>query len=158
MSVNRYKPHVLIIPEDDANRQLANGFNLNISATQLQVEQAARGWRHVYEIFVSDYAPLMDKFKNRFIVLLIDFDDDLDRLQEVKLQIPHDLADRVFILGARTEPEALKQAGLGSYEAIGRTMAEDCQNKTQTIWGHELLRHNEGELNRLREAVCAILF
>ena len=26
MSVNKYKPHVLLIPEDDANRQLANGF------------------------------------------------------------------------------------------------------------------------------------
>ena len=26
MSVNRYRPHIMILPEDDANRQLANGF------------------------------------------------------------------------------------------------------------------------------------
>ncbi|MGO9485004.1 MAG: hypothetical protein ACLPX9_10535 [Rhodomicrobium sp.] len=158
MSVNRYKPHVLVIPEDDANRQLAVGFDLNMSTNQLQVEQVARGWRHVYEIFVSDYAPTMDKFEHRIIVLLIDFDDDLNRLQEVKRQIPAHLTNRVFILGARTEPEALKQAGLGAFEAIGRTMADDCRSGTQAIWAHELLRHNEGELNRLREAVYAILF
>jgi hypothetical protein len=26
MSANKYKPHVVVLPEDDANRQLANGF------------------------------------------------------------------------------------------------------------------------------------
>jgi hypothetical protein len=118
----------------------------------------ARGWSHVCESFVSDLAPTMTKFQDRFIVLLIDFDGANNRLQKVQKQIPAHLADRVFVLGAQTEPEALKQAGLGSYEAIGRTMAEDCQNGTQTIWDHELLKHNEGELKRLREAVCANLF
>ena len=29
MSVNKYLPHVLVLPEDDANRQLANGFLLD---------------------------------------------------------------------------------------------------------------------------------
>ena len=29
MSVNKYQPHVLVLPEDDANRQLANGFLLD---------------------------------------------------------------------------------------------------------------------------------
>lgn len=100
----------------------------------------------------------MDKFKNRFIVLLIDFDGDVNRLQEVQQRIPAPLADRVFVLGVQTEPEKLKQAVPGSYEDIGGRMAEDCRNETQTIWDHELLRHNEGELNRLRKAVCAILF
>jgi hypothetical protein len=157
MSINRYKPHVLIIPEDDADRQLANGFVLNIGVRQVQIEPVARGWSHVCESFVSDHVPLMDKFKDRFVVLLIDFDGDNNRLQKVREQIPAPIADRVFILGALTEPEALKQSGLGSYEVIGRTMAEDCRNGTQTIWAHELLRHNEGELIRLREAVCAIL-
>jgi hypothetical protein len=26
MSVNREKPHIWLVPEDDANRQVANGF------------------------------------------------------------------------------------------------------------------------------------
>lgn len=28
MSTNKFQPHVLIFPEDDANRQIANGFLL----------------------------------------------------------------------------------------------------------------------------------
>ena len=31
MSVNVYKPHVLVLPEDDADRQIANGFLLDPS-------------------------------------------------------------------------------------------------------------------------------
>ncbi len=162
MSVNKYLPHILIIPEDDANRQLANGFALDISTRQVQILPVAGGWLHVCDIFVSNHAPLMDKYEKRFIVLLIDFDGNLNRLREVQQlieqRIPAPLTGRVFVLGARTEPEELKRCGLGSYEAIGRTMADDCRNGTQTIWAHELLRHNEGELNRLREAVCSILF
>jgi hypothetical protein len=30
MSVNKYQPHVLLLPEDDANTELANGFVLEI--------------------------------------------------------------------------------------------------------------------------------
>jgi hypothetical protein len=31
MAVNRYKPHIYVVPEDDANRQIANGFLLHPS-------------------------------------------------------------------------------------------------------------------------------
>jgi hypothetical protein len=30
MSVNEHQPHVLILPEDRANLQLANGFHLEV--------------------------------------------------------------------------------------------------------------------------------
>jgi hypothetical protein len=72
-------------------------------------------------------------------------------------RIPERLADRVFILGALSEPEALK-ANLGSYETIGLKMARDCREETNTTWGHDLLRHNASELDRLRERVRPILF
>ena len=26
MSINKHKPHLLVLPEDDADRQIANGF------------------------------------------------------------------------------------------------------------------------------------
>ena len=92
------------------------------------------------------------------MVLLVDFNDDPERLSRVQAEIPEDLRPRAFILGARPEPEALKQAALGSYEAIGNGMADDCRNGTQRIWGHDLLSHNEGELSRLRDAICNVLF
>jgi hypothetical protein len=34
MSVNKYLPHVLVLPEDDANRQLATGFEIEVKHTR----------------------------------------------------------------------------------------------------------------------------
>lgn len=91
------------------------------------------------------------------MVLLIDLDGDQNRLNRAKAAIPSHLADRVFILGVLTEPEDLK-VDLGIYETIGQAMAEDCREGSDTTWGHDLLRHNESELDRLRRDVLPILF
>jgi len=159
MSVNKYLPHVLVLPEDDANRQLANGFLLDqyLSTRKIQVLEEVGGWIQVLERFLSDYVAGMDLYQSRFMVLLIDFDGRKERLQDAKARIPENLVDRVFILGALSEPEALR-AKLGSYETIGLAMAQDCREETNTTWGHHLLRHNTGELDRLREHVRPLLF
>ena len=54
MSVNRYLPHVLALPEDDANRQLANGFLLDqyVSTHKIQVLPEVGGWTQVLELFL----------------------------------------------------------------------------------------------------------
>lgn len=159
MSVNRYQPHVLVLPEDDANRQLANGFILDqsLSTRKIQVLEPAGGWNEVLDRFKSDHVNAMDRYDKRFTVLLIDFDGQAGRLNNAQAIIPDRLKDRVFILGTWSEPEALRQ-DLGSYEAIGLAMAKDCREETDTIWGHKLLLHNASELNRLRECVRPILF
>jgi hypothetical protein len=149
MSVNRQQPHVLVLPEDDANRQLANGFLLDpyLSHRNIRVLEEAGGWTKVLERFLSDHVLAMSRFPGRFMVLLIDFDGRKDRLKDAKARIPEHLTDRVFILGAWSEPEALR-ASLGSYETIGLAMAQDCREETVTTWGHDLLRHNASELQR----------
>ena len=159
MSVNRYKPHVLVLPEDDANRQLANGFLMDESLTArgIQVLEVAGGWIEVLDRFKSDHISGMDKHPDRFMVLLIDFDGKQDRLSRAKIEIPARFIDRVFILGVWTEPEALR-ASLGSYETIGKAMAKDCREETGTTWGHALLQHNASEIDRLRRHVRPILF
>jgi hypothetical protein len=73
-------------------------------------------------------------------------------------RILQDLIDRVFVLGVLTEPEALKGSGLGSYETIGREIAKDCRERTDTIGAHKFLRHNSNEIERLRRHVRPILF
>jgi hypothetical protein len=160
MSLNKFQPHVLVLPEDDANRQLANGFLLDqyLLSWRIQVLEEAGGWIKALERFNSDHVVGMNRFSGRFIVLLIDFDGHLERLSQAKAEIPNDLTERVFILGTSTEAEALKQAGLGSYEEIGLAMAKDCREGTDSIWGHDLLRHNASELDRLRACVLPILF
>jgi hypothetical protein len=43
--MNKYKSHILILPEDDANREIANGFNLNenLDDRSIQILPSAGG-------------------------------------------------------------------------------------------------------------------
>jgi len=100
----------------------------------------------------------MNRYPARLMILLIDFDGHQTRLAEAKAEIPRELSERVFILGALTKPEDLRQAELGAYEEIGSGMAKDCREGTDTVWGHDLLRHNAPELERLLQHVRPILF
>ncbi len=159
MSVNRHQPHVLVLPEDDANRQLANGFLLDQSllVRKIQVLVPAGGWIKVLESFEAEHIPEMERYPYRFMVLLIDFDGRQGRLRDAKSRIPANLQDRVFVIGSWTKPEQLKPE-LGSYEKIGLKAAKDCREETDYTWGHELLKHNSGEVDRLRSSVRSILF
>lgn len=119
--------------------------------------EEAGGWIQVLARFKSDHISGMDRFTERRMVLLIDFDGNHHRLDDARAAIPDRLTPRVFILGALTEPEALR-ADLGDFETIGGAMAQDCRQETNTIWAHALLQHNQNELNRLNHDVRPILF
>jgi hypothetical protein len=160
MSVNRYRPHVLVLPEDDANRQLANGFLLHpdLPPRAIQVLEEVGGWKEVLLRFRTDHIAGMERYADRFIILLIDFDAQEGRLQYAKAGVPEQFSERVFFLGAWTEPEALKKALSRTYEEIGQDLARDCRDGNDNTWRHELLRHNAAELDRLRTSVRPILF
>ena len=160
MSVNKYLPHVYVLPEDDANRQLAIGFQLGDLSDfrQMQVLNVAGGWQKVVQCFKEEHIHGMDRNTNRFMVLLIDFDEQENRLKNVKAEIPEHLKERVFVLGAWSEPGKLRPDFGSDYEKIGSAMAKDCHDNTEVTWGHELLRRNADELERLRNLVRPILF
>lgn len=167
MSVNRYKPHVYVLPEDRANSALANGFHLGLGVTstrQFQVLAERDGWEKVVETFLSGEVGGMDKHPESSMILLLDLDDRPDRFDPVKADIPVRLADRVFILGVKSEPEELKRderlrrEKLCSLEKIGEALAQECREHTDRLWHHDLLRHNSGELERPRKHVRPILF
>ncbi|MEW6206749.1 MAG: hypothetical protein AB1631_00175 [Acidobacteriota bacterium] len=162
MSINKNLPHVLVLPEDAADSELAISFLLSVDQqNQMRVLPVARGWKKVFELFKSDHIAEMNRYPDRFMVLLIDFDGKVEfKLRFGKKFIPEDLADRVFVLGTLTNPEDLKKAKLGSYETIGSVLAKECREETYTTsgWGHDLLQHNADELDRLRQRVRSILF
>ena len=160
MSVNKYLPHVYVLPEDDANRQLATGFQLGDLSDfrQMQVLNVAGGWQEVVKCFKEEHVSGMDRNTNRFMVLLIDFDEQQNRLNNLKAEIPEHLKERVFVLGAWSEPEKLRPDFGSDYEKIGLAMAKDCRNNTEITWAHKLLSHNARELERLRIHVRPILF
>lgn len=160
MSVNKYRPHVYVLPEDDANRQLANGFHLGdlSDARQMQVLNVAGGWQDVIKCFKTEHVPEMNRNSNRHTVLLIDFDEQQNRLNDVQAEIPERLKGRVFILGAWSEPEHLRPDFGSDYEKIGLALAKVCRDNADQTWAHNLLRHNASELERLRKHVRPFLF
>jgi len=161
--IDRYQPHVLVLPEDDANRQIANGFKLNLEfkkSNSLRILPPAGGWVKVVEAFNNDQVNDVQKYGERRIILLIDFDNHFpERLDYIKSRIPDGISERVFVLGALSDPQELKtRMARKGLEEIGKSLAQDCSENTQRIWGYEMLRHNRSELDRLILSVKPILF
>jgi hypothetical protein len=160
MSVNKYQPHVLVLPEDDANRNLATGFLLDsaLDPRTVQILPPAGGWGNVAEEFRQVHVSEMNRFPLRHMVLLVDFDEQEDRLSRIQQAIPPSLAARVCVLGTWSEPEKLRQSLNRSLENIGTTLAQDCVSESPGLWEHELLRHNASELARIDGILRSILF
>jgi hypothetical protein len=151
----------MVLPEDRANSQMANGFVLGMEPTRtrrIQVLPEAGGWLEVLNDFETEHVREMERFEHRLLVLVLDFDGDADRLMTARDRIPEHLRGRVFIVGAQTQPEELRQTLSMTYEQIGAALADDCQDDKSDTWGHALLAHNADEIERLREAVRPILF
>jgi hypothetical protein len=98
------------------------------------------GWREVLNQFKSDHVSQMEKWVNRYMVLLLDFDEESGRLEEAKSFIPENLHERVLILGVWSEPKRIKVDLGRSYEEIGRDLAKECRQGRDAIWAHRLLR------------------
>lgn len=162
MSLNKHKPHIFVLPEDDANRQIANGFLLvpELNQRTIQILPPSGGWKKVLTSFEVNHVSAMRKHEKRMIVLLIDFDGREDRLNYIKNKIPEDLVARVFVLGVLSEPEKLKRniSGLNTFKDIGKALSQDCVGNTRNVWGHDLLKHNEAELDRMILSVKPFLF
>lgn len=161
MSVNDYQPHVLVLPEDDANRQVVNGFLLDPSLNQraIQALPIAGGWPKVHADLSASQVALLRRYPKRHLVLLIDFDGEVaERTQRFKEAIPEDVQDRVYLLGTLDEPEPLRKACGVSLEKVGEQLAQACALDEVGLWGHEMLQHNQPEVQRLIQNVKPFLF
>lgn len=161
MAINKYKPHVLVLPEDDRTRQFANGFLLHESIAQraIQVLRPAGGWMKAVEQLENDFLARMERYPELRLVLLIDFDGEpAVRKALVQGKTPGPLRPRVFILGAYQEPEVLCAALGQTAEQIGKGLARGCAEQALELWQHDRLRHNEQERQRLDQEVRPILF
>lgn len=160
MSVNKHRPHVFVLPEDDANRQIANGFLLNykVNSKAIQVLPIAGGWRKVTERFQNELKPTVVSNPRCHVVLVIDFDGKADRLQAVTETVPSEVRDRVFVIGLLTQPEDLYSAGLPTKEKLGDALANECFQSCHELWNHELLAHNTNEVKRMGDKLRDIIF
>ncbi len=160
MSANNYRPHLLVLPEDDANRQMLVGFRnyRAVNSRQMPIQNVAKGWRKALETILEEHLNLMRIYPNRHVLLVIDFDNQLNRRDDIVSRIPQDLQGRFYIIGCSDEPERLF-ASLGTRpEALGEMLAADCDHDTNGTWSHEMLVHNASEIERLQINVKPFLF
>lgn len=159
--MNKYAPHVYVIPEDDANRQMADGFVLHarVKETRIQVVPPAGGWPKVLTTFQHEYIPKLRDYPSAHVVMLIDFDDQVERrTTDFEREIPAEFASRVFVIGSKHTPETLKKVVKKSFEEIGRSLADDCGAGQNGLWDHEQLRHNDAVRDRLNKTIMPFLF
>lgn len=161
MIMNKHKPHVYVIPEDDRDRQIADGFCLHyaVDARRIQVMPPANGWSHVRDTFRDEYVRKVQDNLNAHVVMLIDFDGHYDdRRAAFEKDIPPDIKSRVFVVGSKTTPETLRTVLNRSFENIGTTLANDCAAGSTVLWDHEQLSHNDADRLRLVTTVKPFLF
>jgi hypothetical protein len=159
--MNKHLPCVFVIPEDDADRQIADGFVLHprVKEARIQVVPPAGGWSKVLKTFRDEYLPKLGDYPNIHVIMLIDFDGQVEkRKADFEQQIPAEFKSRVFVIGSKHTPETLKRdAKKKSFEEIGRSLADDCDAGTVALWGHEQLSHNDADRQRLVETVRPFL-
>ena len=113
MSKSKYREQVWVLPEDDANRQIAQGFTLEAAVKErnIHVLPPAGGWTAIRDGFEREHNRELLKYPECLVVLLVDFDEKgEERRENVLSGVSAGLKDRVFVLGARDGPSAAPQA------------------------------------------------
>lgn len=161
MAVNYEKNHLYVILEDAPYREMLNGTKMtNFNYNVVKVNNPSRGWKAVFEDFKSSI-PMLRKYKNRYTLLLMDFDDKdksseksfANRLETFNSLIPQELKKRVFILGVNhKESEALKKLfQTPHFENIGKKLVENCPQGNLSNWNNTHLECNLPEIERMKE-------
>ena len=156
MSVNREKWHLLIKPEDDANRQIANGFveSLELQAqSKIQLLPPAGGYLKALG-FIQDAQ--LERFRHRRVLILIDFDKSVELRQRI-VEKYASVSSRIFVVGAKPEAENLRREMKCHFDECGEQIASDCVSRKCAIWKLKPLDHNEDMLERLCPEVYANL-
>ncbi|MBN2580220.1 MAG: hypothetical protein JXB10_14620 [Pirellulales bacterium] len=159
--MNKYQSHVYVIPEDDRNRQIADGFVLHhqVKDSRIKVLTPAGGWLKVLDTYRDEYISKLREYAKAHVVMLIDFDDQVENRQtRFEEEIPKDCKERTFVVGSRYNPEKLKIELKMGFENIGDSLAGDCDANSTELWDHKQLQHNNPERMRLVRIVRPFLF
>jgi hypothetical protein len=151
-----------VISEDNANREIANGFRLVVekNARQFWINKSARGWLNGRQelVAMSESTGHLQKYKSSNAALIVDFDGKRERGSEIKQMVAEGVRDRVFVIGVLTEPEKLRNVTGMKFEQLGSQIGEGCKGSSIGFWQHDLLVHNIEEIRRLSGAVRDIFF
>jgi len=157
MSINRNKPHLVVVQEDSPYRDLTNGIRnaLHVEGYRIDSRTPVGGWAKVLAS-VEDMAPLLNRYTEMHLLLLMDFDFEFSsRMEKFKKVIDGQAyQNRVFLLGIdNKEFENLKQTlKQSNIERIGQMLVEDCPQQHTPVWQNQHLNCNQPEIKRMRDA------
>lgn len=158
-AVNKFKPHLFIVPEDEADERIANGFQLHLEvAGEVQIMPAAGGWKKVINTILVEYVPILKSNGNAHVIGIIDCDNDSERIAKQLATFPADLRERIFVIGANANPEVFKNAVKMKFEQIGEKLAAECFSDQFELWNHEMLSYAAGEVVRAKNTLRTFLF
>jgi hypothetical protein len=159
MSVNRFKKHLIILPEDDGIRQVVNGFltDISVDAGCVDVRRVAGGWIKTKDAVARDLRGRMTQYPNAHLLVLVDLDTDIGRVDHLLEVAPAEYRDRVYVLGIKGESEDLRRDFGMSLESIGKEIATGCVSDVFDVWNHDRLSANGKELRRIRNSVRPFL-
>lgn len=152
MAPNKYKWHLIILPEDDATRQIANGLSDSRDELEnaVQVLKECRGWQHTLDDLADQN---LQDYPERRVLLVIDFDKAEGRLDYIKKnELVQEFHDRVFVIGSKFEAEDLKRALGLKFNKLGEKLGKEC-----SAWDTPLLADCKSEICRLKSDMEANL-
>jgi len=157
LSVNRGKPYLLIIPEDDDDRAFAEGARGALPAMNVKIVANSNGWPKIEKLLAGVYNKRLRANANEHLLILIDFDTKgQKRYDKVFGWVPEDVKDRVFIIGPEKEPKDLKKSLKlkMSFWQMGDQLVSDCdEQQINPLWDHDMLSHNKPEFRRLLDTI-----
>lgn len=158
---NKFRDHLVIVPEDQKNNDLINGFvnATSIASHAFQIQRIARGWINAVD---SLQDMKLVSLPLRRVLLVIDFDEKPEsRNDQVHEKLSKFLTqneyERVYLLGTRSEPEDFRSTLKMSPEQVGAQLYLDCKTPQPGLWGHALFAHNLKTRARLIAEVLPFL-
>jgi hypothetical protein len=160
VSYNKFNDHIVVLPEDDAIRQIAVEFQRSVGIRDrfVTVEMPLGGWEKVRDRFATEWKRRLNASPKLRIVMLVDFDRDMDRRLGFEEVIGESLRNRAFVIGWPDNAEALRVSLNKSLGLIGKDAAESCVSNNPDFWQHERLRNNVDTVKQIRSEVQAFLF
>lgn len=153
MGVNFYKEHLYVLLEDEEYQKIMNGVNLtpHVNNAVIQLCHFGHGWSSVFDDFKKT-KKLLNRFKERHVLLLMDFDYEFTkRLEEFRQSVPAEFKNRVFILGIdNKESEDLVRFFKCNSEEIGKKLVRNCPNGDLSHWKNIHLECNLPEIERMK--------
>lgn len=158
MSVNRERPYLIVLFEDNAYKDLFLGFEFSFHK-QIQQKPVLQGFDDVlFQLTNSNSTTLkeLNKYPNAYILAITDADMDSHQesnIDTLKKSIKGIYRNRIFVLGSKYEAENIKKEiiGQGKWRRLAKELESSCQNDSCELWHNDMLKHNLDEIVRLRQ-------